>query len=252
MYGISQLYQLRGRVGRSDRLAYAFLLYPEERALSEIAMKRLQVISDHTELGSGFQVALKDLEVRGAGNLLGRQQHGDILSVGFDMYVRMLDKAVAALSDEKRARPVDEVFLELEYSGYIPDEYIDEAAEKMEIYKKIAGITTEEELESLLATLEDRFGPIPDNVQSLLALAEIRILCGKLNISSLRERSGDIRIEFARIADLAIDRVMRLIRDSGGKIRPDPKHPNVLIIAAEDVGLAQKSEYLRERLVALL
>jgi transcription-repair coupling factor (superfamily II helicase) len=253
MYGVAQLYQLRGRVGRSDRLAYAYLLYPEERALTEIAMKRLQIISDHTELGSGFKVALKDLEVRGAGNLLGRQQHGDILSVGFDMYVRLLDQAIAELEkdDGKRELP-EEVFLELDYSGFIPNEYIEEPLEKMEIYKKIASITAEGELEALLAELEDRFGAIPDEVHSLLALAEIRILCRKLHIASLRERSGVIRVEFGRIADISIDRVIRLIRESKGTIRPDPRQPNVLSLEVEGIGLEQKSEYLRERLEALV
>ncbi|MFW5995244.1 MAG: transcription-repair coupling factor, partial [Spirochaetia bacterium] len=129
MYGISQLYQLRGRVGRSDRLAYAYLFYPESRVLSEIAMKRLQVVSDYTELGSGFKIALKDLEVRGAGNLLGRQQSGDILSVGFDMYLRLLDDAVRRLSEDTSEQP-EGVLLDLEYSGFIPDSYVSEPADK--------------------------------------------------------------------------------------------------------------------------
>ncbi len=251
MYGIAQLYQLRGRVGRSDRLAYAYLLYPEERALSEIAMKRLQIISDHTELGSGFKVALKDLEVRGAGNLLGRRQHGDILSVGFDMYVRMLDQAIAELGDGLPSA-VEDVYLELDYSGYIPDTYIEEPVEKMDVYKKIASINAEEELESILAELEDRFGPIPDAVHSLLALAEIRILCRRLHIGSLKERGGEVQIEFTRVADISVDRVMRLIRESNGAVRPDPKQPNVLRMRVEGIGLQEKSEYLRERLETLV
>ena len=251
MFGISQLYQLRGRVGRSDRLAYAYLLYPEEQALSELAMKRLQVISDHTELGSGFKVALRDLEVRGAGNLLGRQQHGDILSVGFDMYVRLLDRAIADMSEDESDEAPD-VFLELEYSGYIPDRYIQEPAEKMEVYKKIASISAEEELEAVLAELLDRYGPQPDEVQSLMALAEIRILCKKLKIGTLRERRGVVEIEFSRVADISIERVMRLINESEGKIKPDAKRPNVLKMEIGKVRLSEKSEYLRERLAVLI
>ena len=251
MYGISQLYQLRGRVGRSDRLAYAYLLYPTERALTELAMKRLQIISDHTELGSGFKVALKDLEVRGAGNLLGRQQHGDILSVGFDMYLRLLDEAIAELDSEERDTP-PEVYLELEYSGFIPDRYIEEPVEKMEVYKKIASITSEEELEGVFAEILDRFGPLPDEVQSLMSLAEIRILCRRLRVSTLKERKGEVEVEFSRIADISLDKAMRLIKESNGAVRPDPKHPNVLKLKMGEIGLAEKSEFLRERLEALV
>lgn len=251
MYGISQLYQLRGRVGRSDKLAYAYLLYPEEKALSEIAMKRLQIISDHTELGSGFKVALKDLEVRGAGNLLGRQQHGDILSVGFDMYIRLLDQAITALSEEDQEEQFD-AYLDLDYSGYIPDSYIAEPAEKMVVYKKIASITEEQELESVYSELIDRFGPLPDEVRSLMALSEIRILCQRLRIGRLREKNGIVEVEFSRVAEISVDKVMRLIKESDGKVIPDSKRPNVLKLQVGSIGLAEKSEYLRERLETLV
>ncbi len=251
MYGISQLYQLRGRVGRSNKVAYAYLLYPGERALTELAMKRLSIISDYTELGSGFKVALKDLEVRGAGNLLGREQHGDILSVGFDMYLRILDDAVAELSHQKAEGP-PEVYLELEYSGYIPDGYISEQVEKMEVYKKIASITTEEELAQVHYELEDRFGPLPEQVLSLLSLAEIRIICKKLSISSLKEKNGMVEIEVARVSRLSADKVVRLIQESGGSVRVLPTRPNVLVMTTGSIGLADKSEFLRERLSALV
>lgn len=251
MYGISQLYQLRGRVGRSDRLAYAYLFYPESRALSEVAMKRLQVISDYTELGSGFKVALKDLEVRGAGNLLGRQQSGDILSVGFDMYLRLLDEAVRRLSDGEYEEEAD-VLLDLEYTGFIPDSYVSEPSDKMEVYKKIAGVGDEEELESVHAELSDRFGPLPEEVQSLLSLAEIRILCKRLHVASLRERQGKLEVEFAKVAKISVERVLRAIEDTAGAVRIDPQRPNVLIVNTEGIGLKEKSEYIRSRLSALV
>ena len=134
---------------------------------------------------------------------------GDILSVGFDMYMRLLDQAIAVLSDEEpEDRP--DVYLELEYSGFIPDSYIAEPVEKMEVYKKIASITAEEELEGVFAEVQDRFGPLPDAVQSLLALAEIRILCRKLRIGSLRERGGEVEVEFSRVADISVDKAVRL------------------------------------------
>ena len=182
MFGIAQLYQLRGRVGRSDRPAYAYLFYPRDRALSELAMKRLKVISDFTDLGSGFKVALKDMEVRGAGNLLGAEQSGEILAVGYDMYVRLLDDAIAVVRGEDEAE-VPDVYLELEYAGFIPDDYVSEPMEKMEIYKKVAAVGGENELARLHAEIEDRFGPAPDAVLSLLAIAEIRVACRRLAIS---------------------------------------------------------------------
>ncbi len=251
MYGISQLYQLRGRVGRSERVAYSYLFYPEGRALSEIAMKRLQVISDFTELGSGFKIALKDLEVRGAGNLLGRQQSGDILSVGFDMYVKLLDHAIKELEEEGEEE-APEVYLELDYTGYIPDSYITEPVEKMEVYKKIAAVNTEAELESVYGELEDRFGPLPEEVQSLLSLAEIKVICRQLFISSLRERKGTVEVEFSKVAKVSPERVLSLIQQSGGKVRLDPKRPHGLILDTGSIGLKEKSEFIRSRLSTLL
>ena len=251
MYGISQLYQLRGRVGRSDRLAYAYLLYPDQRMLSEIAMKRLSIISDYTELGSGFKIALKDLEVRGAGNLLGREQSGDILSVGFDLYLRLLDEAIRRIDADAEPQE-EEVYLELEYSGFIPDTYVSSPIDKMEVYKKVASISTETELESVAGELQDRFGPLPDEVHSLLSLAEIRILCRTLRISSLRERKGKLEVEFAKVASFSVDRVLSLIQASGGKVRLDPRRPHVLVMDTGSVGLKEKSEFIRGRLSTLV
>ncbi len=250
MYGVSQLYQLRGRVGRSDRKAYAYLFYPENRALSEVAMKRLQVISDFTELGSGFKIAMKDMEIRGAGNLLGRDQSGDVYSVGFDMYLRLLENAIQRLSDEHYEQE-NEVLLELEYTGFIPDAYIKNSQTKMEIYKKIAAISTKDELERVYSELEDRFGPIPDEVYSLLALAEIRIICRKLDIAVLKERAGKVQIEFAQVSKINVDKVLRLIKESGGAVKLDPMKPNVLIMMTGKIGLKEKSIFIREKLETL-
>ncbi len=252
MYGISQLYQLRGRVGRSDRIAYAYLLYPEQRALTELAMKRLQIISDNTELGSGFKIALKDLEVRGAGNLLGKQQSGEIASVGFDMYLRLIDEAVHELEKDKDIEEPPEVYLELTYSGFIPDTYIKDQLEKMEIYKSIAAVSSREELDRFYGELEDRFGPIPDEIESLMSLAEIRIICKKLFISSMKERRGVLEIEFAKVSIISPDKIILLMRESGGSIKLDPHRPNVLIIKTEIIGLKEKSAFLREKLMRLL
>ena len=256
MFGIAQLYQLRGRVGRSDKPAYAYLFYPKERALSELAMKRLRIISDFTELGAGFKVAMKDLEVRGAGNLLGGEQSGDILAVGYDMYVRLLDQAIAALGADGKGRGVDleapDVYLELEYSGYIPNDYISEPVVKMEVYKKIAAVTSPDELERIHGELIDRFGPLPDVVLSLLSIAEIRIACRRLAIASLREQRGVVRLEFARMQQVSVDKVMRLLDESSGSVRLDPARPNCLLIDSGGIGLREKSEFLSEKLGALV
>ena len=213
-------------------------------------MKRLQIISDFTELGSGFKIAMKDLEIRGAGNLLGREQSGDIYAVGFDMYLKLLDDAVNALSGAQ----VEEVepYLELEYSGYIPDNYIAAPMVKMEIYKKIASVYKQEDLDSLQVELETRFGPMPDEVQSLLSLAEIRILCRKLSVATLKERKGQVSIEFSKVSKISIDRLLRLIKESNGRVKLDPQKPNAIILQTKAIGLKEKSEYIRERLASLL
>ena len=251
MYGVSQLYQLRGRVGRSDRQAYAYLLYPENKALSEVAMKRLQVISDFTELGSGFKIAMKDMEIRGAGNLLGRDQSGDVYSVGFDMYVRLLNDAVNRLTLKKDYKEQTEVLMEMEYTGFIPDSYIINPQIKMEIYKKIAAITNEQEFDNVLGELADRFGPIPEEVSSLLALAEIRIICRKLSISSIKERQGEVAVTFAKVSDISVDKILKLIKDNPSIVRLNQQLPNVLFIKLGKIGLKEKSEFIREKLSRL-
>ncbi len=252
MYGISQLYQLRGRVGRSGKLAYAYMFYPEQKGLSELAMKRLQAISDFTELGSGFKIAMKDMEVRGAGNLLGREQSGEIVSVGFDMYLRLLEEAVAERTDDDKKDEAPDVYLELDYTGFIPDSYIKDPTEKMEVYKKIASVVSEDELDRVHAELHDRFGPLPDEAQSLLSLAEIRIICKKLWISSMKERGGIVAIEFGKIAKLSIDKVMRLTGRSGGLVKFNPASQAGLLIETGKIGLKEKSEFLREKLSTLI
>jgi transcription-repair coupling factor (superfamily II helicase) len=190
------------------------------------------------------------MEIRGAGNLLGREQSGDIYSVGFDLYLHLLDEAVHRLEDENYEAEA-ETLLELEYSGFIPDAYIDSAPEKMEVYKKIASIRTKEELERVYAELLDRFGPLPDEAASLLALAEIRIICRDLSVASLKEKAGMVRAEFAKVSKVKVDRLVRLMKESAGKVKLDPKQPNVVIFTAGNIGLKEKSEFIREKLATL-
>jgi len=194
---------------------------------------------------------MKDMEIRGAGNLLGREQSGDIYSVGFDLYLKLLDEAVRRLENSEYEAET-ETLLELEYSGFVPEGYVDSPQEKMEVYKMIAAVREKEELERVYAELIDRFGPLPDEAASLLALAEIRIICRELGVSSLRDRGGVVRVEFAKVSRVKVDRLVRLMQESSGKVKLDPKMPNVLILAAGSIGLQEKSEFIREKLAALV
>lgn len=252
MYGISQLYQLRGRVGRSDRKAYAYLFYPKNKSLSEIAMKRLKVISDFTELGSGFKIAMKDMEIRGAGNLLGKDQSGNVYSVGFDMYVRLLNDAVQRLILREDYKEQQDVLLELDYTGFIPDSYVSNPQTKMEIYKKIAAVTIQSELDGVYSELEDRFGPLPEEVLSLLALSEIKILCKKLSVSSIKESKGLVSVCFGKVSDINVNKVLTLIKESAGSVRLDPSKPNMIFLKVGQIGLKEKSEFIREKLEKIL
>lgn len=252
MYGISQLYQLRGRVGRSDRKAYAYLFYPEHKALSEDAMKRLQVIGDFTELGSGFKIAMKDMEIRGAGDLLGRDQSGEsIHAVGFEMYLYLVNSAIQKLSDSDWMAP-EEVLLELEYSGYIPDTYISDDQTKMEMYKKISAVKKDQELEAISEELNDRFGPVPAEVSSLLNLAAIRIICTKLGITSLVERKQTATVEFSRVAKVNVDKLLGMIKSDPASISLDPQHPNRLMLKTKSIDLNTKCEFICGKLGQLV
>ncbi|RKX84781.1 MAG: transcription-repair coupling factor, partial [Spirochaetes bacterium] len=251
IFGIAQLYQLRGRVGRSDMPAYAYLLYPKGKVLSELAMKRLKIISDFTELGSGFKIALKDLEIRGAGNLLGREQHGDILEVGLDMYIKLLEEAIGELEAEHKEQP-PELYLELEYTGFIPDKYIPQPVEKMEVYKKIAAISSYEELDAVYSEIQDRFGPVPNEVESLFSIAEIRIACKKLYISSLKEKNGAARIEFSKLSKVSLDKVTRVIKESGKSVFLNPKEPNCIFLKTGNIDVKDKSDFIKDKLSMLL
>ena len=250
-YGISQLYQLRGRVGRSESKSYAYLFYPENSALSELAMKRLQVISDNSELGAGFKVAMKDLEVRGAGNLLGSQQSGQISSIGYDLYVRMLEETISSLEGKESSFGTD-IVLDLVYSGFISDDYIEDASDKMAFYKKIASVQSEIELSQVITELSDRFGPMPSEVQSLLSLAEIRIICQKLHISRLKERNGILEVTFDKVHLIDANKVIRMIQESQGAVSIDPTKPQVIKLKTHSIKLEEKSEFIKDTLDRLM
>jgi transcription-repair coupling factor (superfamily II helicase) len=191
--GLSQLYQLRGRVGRSNRMAYAFLLYRRDKLLRETAEKRLSAIREFTDLGSGFKIAMKDLEIRGAGNLLGAEQHGHMDAIGYDLYCKLLNEAVKQL----KGQAPEESFhttLDLNIDAYIPESYIPNEYQKLDIYKRIANIESEEEQEDVTEELLDRFGDIPRKVQLLLDAAAIRVLAHSADVTSVEQKGDEYRI----------------------------------------------------------
>ena len=185
--GLSQLYQLRGRVGRSNRMAYAFLLYRRDKLLKEVAEKRLTAIREFTDLGSGVKIAMRDLEIRGAGNLLGEEQHGHMEAVGYDLYCKMLNEAVKHLKGEL-PEDVYTTTIDINIDAYIPNSYIANEYQKLDIYKRIAAIETEEERDDMLEELIDRFGEPPKKVQQLLRIAQLKAAAHKGYIVSIEQK----------------------------------------------------------------
>jgi transcription-repair coupling factor (superfamily II helicase) len=195
MFGLAQLYQIRGRVGRSRERAYAYLLYPAHSALTEEAMKRLSALSDYTELGAGFKIAMRDLEIRGAGNLLGDEQSGHVAALGFELYMQMLDEAVQEASerpdDEEEREPVR---LDVNVDAYVPADYIPYEQAKIEVHRRIAGAREVAELGILREELEDRFGEVPEPVQNLLSLQQARIKLGQAGARAVTFRGDRLTV----------------------------------------------------------
>ena len=194
--GLSQLYQLRGRVGRSNRLAYAYITYKRDKILSEIAEKRLQAIKEFTEFGSGFKIAMRDLEIRGAGNLLGPEQHGHMESVGYDMYCRLLDESVRELKGESPIYEANEMSIDINISAYIDDDYIAAEEQKIDMYKKIAAIQNQEDVMDVEDELVDRYGDIPTCVKSLIQIASIKTLARQCGFIALQEKNQALIMQF--------------------------------------------------------
>ena len=183
--GLAQLYQIRGRVGRSDRQGYAYITYKRDKLLSEIADKRLKAIKEFTEFGSGFKIAMRDLEIRGAGSLLGEIQSGHLEQVGYDTYCKLLDEVVKEMQVEE-VKPEIDVQIDLDATCYIPDEYISDSSQKIEIYQDIALCKNEEDIQNVIDEMIDRFGNMPSEIENLIEIARIKILCKKLNISKVQ------------------------------------------------------------------
>ncbi|MBL4936909.1 transcription-repair coupling factor [Clostridium sp. YIM B02515] len=193
--GLSQLYQLRGRVGRSNRIAYAYLTYRKDKILTEVAEKRLKAIKEFTELGSGFKIAMKDLEIRGAGNMMGSAQHGHMAAIGYDLYCRMLEDMVKLIKGEIDKEPI-ETTVELKVDAFIPVDYISDEMQKIEVYKKIAAISSFEDMIEIQDELIDRFSDIPPSVENLINIAYIRSIGKQFGIEEIKQKGNELLFQF--------------------------------------------------------
>jgi transcription-repair coupling factor (superfamily II helicase) len=231
-YGLSQLHQIRGRVGRGRERAYAYFLYDDEKPLSELAQDRLETIATNNELGGGMQIALKDLEIRGAGNLLGGEQSGHIAGVGFDLYLRMIGEAVSAFRGDV-AEGQTELRLELPVDAHIPEEYVESERLRLEAYQKLstasAPASPDDAIDSVLEELTDRYGEPPAQVQNLIAVSRLRRLAQKAGLSDVVAMGGNLRVAPADLPDSIQVRLQRLY--PGARLFAQQKAVSIPILA---------------------
>ena len=255
--GLSQLYQLRGRVGRSSRTSYAFLMYKRDKMLKEEAEKRLQAIREFTELGSGIKIAMRDLEIRGAGNVLGAEQHGHMEAVGYDLYCKMLSQAVKALKDGESQEESFETAVECDISAYIPASYIKNEYQKLDIYKRISAIETQEESMDMQDELMDRFGDIPASVDHLLRIAALKGQAHRAYVTEVLINRQEVRLTLYGRAKLKAEEFPRLLAEYKGQLKmtggeepvllyQDTKHKN-----KDSKAMLKMAEELTEKLTKL-
>jgi transcription-repair coupling factor (superfamily II helicase) len=216
-FGLAQLYQLRGRVGRERQQAYCYLLVPADGRVDEPAQRRLRVLQELTELGSGFKLALRDLEIRGAGNLLGAQQHGHIAAVGFDLYSKLLAEAVRELKGEPTVTTVEPV-VSVSVEGFLPDDYVPEVNQRLALYKRLAGAQTDAEVADLRAELADRFGPLPDEAEQLLDIIRIRVAARGVGVERVEAGNGRALVTFTAATPIDPERLVRVIQKGRGRL----------------------------------
>lgn len=217
--GLSQLYQLRGRVGRSNRTAYAFLMYKRDKQLQEIAEKRLKTIREFTDLGSGFRIAMRDLEIRGAGNLLGADQSGHMEAIGYDLYCKMLNTEVKNLKGERKEEEEFTTAIDIDINAYIPSSYVKNESQKLELYKRIASIESDAEREDILDELVDRYGEVPESVENLLLIATIKTLAHDAYLLEIKEEGSKIRFEMNPKAPVKVEMVQDMVKSYGREMR---------------------------------
>jgi transcription-repair coupling factor (superfamily II helicase) len=250
LFGLAQLYQIRGRVGRSRERAYAYLLYPSAEALTHEAGQRLAALSDYTELGAGFKVAMRDLEIRGAGNLLGDEQSGHVAALGFELYLSMIDEAVAAAEGISEETP-EPVRLDVNVDAYVPADYVPYEQAKIDVHRRIAGAVEVADLALLREELEDRFGPVPEPLSNLIDLQQARIKLGQAGARAVTFRQGRLAvtpIELDSVRAKAIrEQIPGALYESGKsqfsvRVPDDPQQRFPAVVRAADVLLAVSRE----------
>ncbi len=234
-FGLAELYQIKGRVGRSPQKAYAYLLTPEEEALSDTARTRLRAIQELSELGAGFRIAARDLESRGAGNLLGRQQSGHIAAVGIDLYTQLLEEAMAEFRGEEQVEEPD-TQINLPASAFLPEDYISDVSLRLAAYKEIAAAQGAEELTAIRRDLEDRYGRLPEVAENLLAIMELKVIAASAGVSRIDGAPGSASLTFTEQAAVQPDRVLDFIRRSGGRARLVPERTLRLAVGGDGLG----------------
>ena len=240
-FGLSQLYQLRGRVGRSNRQAYAYFTIRPERSLSETAEKRLEAIREFTEFGAGFRIAMRDLEIRGAGNILGPEQHGHLATVGYDMYCKLMEETLQEARAEQEglppAKPHLETRVDIKVDAYLPDDYVHDDRQRMEMYKRIASLTTQADREDITDELLDRFGEVPPVVETLLDVAQVRVLANQLGVSLVTYKRGGflvMKLNAEYMPDQAAFIPAMAMTDK--RLMPSTTAPDVLLLVDPTLG----------------
>lgn len=241
-FGLAQLYQIRGRVGRSHRMAFAYFVYQRDKILTDTAEKRLHAMKEFAQLGAGFKIAMRDLEIRGAGNLLGAQQHGHIDSVGFEMYCQLLEEAVNRLQQKNPPPPPAEPTINLQVEAYIDDGYISDAMHKLEIYRRIIVLESNAELEELFDELIDRFGEPPLPLQNLLAIARLKFMSRSIGVESIVEKDGRLEILFRE--DFQSKGMIDVVNAFRGRVRLLPEKNRISVGLNEDESLKSATKVL--------
>ncbi len=242
LLGLGQMHQLRGRVGRSGQRAYAYLFHPQDKVLSEEAYERLKTIGEATDLGSGFKIAMRDLEIRGAGNLLGESQSGHIAAVGYDLYTQMVTEAVAEMKGEPVKQP-SEIKLDVPTDAYLPEDYVAKGELRLEAYRRLADVTTQEQVDDIRTEWEDRYGPLPEPAEALLMVGRLRAECHRLGVTDLQ-----ITSQQARLAplDLKLSQATRLKRIAKGAIHKEDQRQLVVPIPRGQDAATYLTGFLRE------
>lgn len=248
-FGLADLYQIKGRVGRSREKAYAYLLAPADEALSDVARKRLRAIQELSELGAGFRIAAQDLETRGAGNLLGRQQSGHIAAVGIDLYTQMMEEAMAELRGEEIS-PEPDTLINMRASAFIPEKYINDVSLRLAAYKEISSVDNEAELADIRDGLRDRYGELPEPASNLLAIMGVKLIAKQARVARIDAGRQIVSITFADDAGISPDRVMTLLKRNKGRIKLVPEY--TLQIALPDQSLQTAAQAVKKCLQELL